>query len=180
MTMDETIGLLGIMKIAYPNFYKNLSGEEAKQASILWFQMFENDNSKVVTEAVKALICTLKYPPTIADVKEKMRIITKQQDLTEMEAWNRVKVAIKYYTAGEEFEKLPSLLKRLVGSAGQLREWSQMDAEHVETVVKSNFMRSYTARVKADEQLEILPESTKELISSIGNKFKMVEDKAVS
>lgn len=180
MTMDETIGLLGIMKIAYPNFYKNLSSAEAEQTALLWNQMFENDNAKLVTESVKALVCTLKYPPTIADVKEKMRLITKPPGLTEMEAWNQVKVAIKYYTASEEFDKLPKLLKKLVGSAGQLREWAHMKPEHVETVVKSNFMRSYTARVKADEQLESLPESTKELINSLGDKFKMLEDKEVS
>ena len=77
MTMDETIGLLGIMKIAYPNFYKNLSSAEAEQTALLWNQMFENDNAKLVTESVKALVCTLKYPPTIADVKEQMRLITK-------------------------------------------------------------------------------------------------------
>ena len=180
MTMDETIGILGIMKIAYPNFYKNLSKEEAQQTAMLWAQMFEGDNSKVVTEAVKALICTLKYPPTVADVKEKMRLITKPKEVTEMEAWNQVKGAISYYSAGDNFENLPATLKKLVGSANQLREWALMNAEHVETVVKSNFMRSYTARVKADEQLESLPESTKELINSLGDKFKMLEDKEVS
>lgn len=181
MTTDETIGILGIMKIAYPNFYKNLSKEEAQQTAMLWSQMFEGDNAKVVTEAVKALICTLKYPPTVADVKEKMRLITRtEQEVTEMEAWNQVKVAISYYSAKDNFERLPLILQKLVGSANQLREWALMNAEHVETVVKSNFMRSYTARVKADEQLESLPESTKELINSLGDKFKMLEDKEVS
>lgn len=176
MTTDETIGILGIMKIAYPNFYKNLSKEEAQQTAMLWSQMFEGDNAKVVTEAVKALICTLKYPPTVADVKEKMRLITRtDHQVTEMEAWNQVKGAISYYSAGDNFENLPATLKKLVGSANQLREWALMNAEHVETVVKSNFMRSYTARVKADEQFACLPESTKDLISGFADKFKMLE-----
>ena len=165
MTIDETYLILGIMKMAYPNFYKNMDSKEVDEVANLWNQMFSDDNSKLVTEAVKSLICSLKYPPTIADVKEKMQLITKPIELTEMEAWTKIKNAMSIYSAAEKFKELPGILQKLVGSPNQLREWAIMDAEHVETVVKSNFLRSYTARLKADKQYDALPASTKELMN---------------
>lgn len=165
MTIDETKAILAIMKTAYPNFYKNITREEAEQIVDLWSQMFADDSPKLVTESVKSLICSLKFPPTIADVKEKMQLITKPIELTEQEAWGKIKASMSYYSAVEKFKELPKLLQKLVGSPNQLREWAMMDAEHVETVVKSNFMRSYTARVKADKQYDSLPSSTKELMN---------------
>lgn len=167
MTRDETTALLGIMKTAYPTFYRNITKDEAEQTIDLWCQMFKDDNCLIVTEAVKALIYILRYPPTIADVKEKMRLITQPEQITEMEAWGQVRCAISYYNAKDNFDGLSPILKKLVGSANQLREWALMDAEHLETVVKSNFMRSYTARVKADQQIDCLPNSTKELITGL-------------
>ena len=69
MTKQEALAVLAILKTAYPSFYKDYSKEELNAAVELWASMFVNESGKVVLEAVKSLICTLKYPPTIADVK---------------------------------------------------------------------------------------------------------------
>ena len=175
MTRDEVVGILGIMKVAYPNFYKDLKKDEADKTIGLWCQMFVDDNPAIVTEAVKALICSFKYPPTIADVKEKIRLITEPETMTEMEAWNKVRGAVTYYEAQSNFDNLDPILKKLVGSPNQLREWALADLTHLETVVKSNFMRSYTAKVKSEQQKQALPESTKELIQELNKQFKMLE-----
>jgi hypothetical protein len=53
-----------------------------------------------------------------------------------------------------------------------------MEADQVETVVKSNFIRSYTARVKNEKEYAMLPESGKELqkqISNMANKLFLME-----
>jgi len=71
VTRQEALAVLAILKTAYPTFYKNYSKEDINSAVDLWATMFADDPAHIVTEAVKSLICTLKYPPTIADVKEK-------------------------------------------------------------------------------------------------------------
>ena len=53
-----------------------------------------------------------------------------------------------------------------------------MDKGEVETVVKSNFMRSYTAKIKTNEQMQMLPNSTKLMIEGLANKMTLIEDKA--
>lgn len=173
MTREETKAILSVLKAAYPQFYKDKTKEELTTVLDLWSMMFSDETARIVTEAVKALLTTLKFPPTIADVKEKINLITQPQKMTEIEAWNTVYKAINYYNAGENFEKLPAVLQKLVGSPGQLREWAQMDGEVVRSVIQSNFMRSYAARVKSDSQIQQLPESTKNLIAELSGKLSL-------
>lgn len=173
MTRDETKALLAILKAAYPNFYKDMTTDDAKSIINLWATMFAEDPAPVVIEAVKSLICTLKYPPTIADVKEKIAAITHPQTMTEMEAWQLVRQAISYYRAEETFAQLPPILQKIVGSPSVLRQWAQMEAETVDSVIQSNFMRSYKAKMTQEKEYAMLPESTRQLIQSIAVKMDM-------
>jgi hypothetical protein len=167
LTSEETIGILSILKTAYPQFYKDMKKSEADSTINLWATMFSADEAYIVTEAVKSLITSLKFPPTIADVKEKIYSLTHEPVMTEQEAWQTVKDAISYYNPG--FDSLPPILQKLVGSPNQLREWAIMESNQVETVVKSNFIRSYTARVKQEKEYAMLPESGKELQKQLSN-----------
>jgi hypothetical protein len=173
MTREQTKEILAVLKAGYPNFYKDMSKNEAKNIIDLWTTMFANDSAEIVTEAVKSLICSNKYPPTIADVKEKIYMITQPQTLTEIEAWQMVRGAINYFNASESFASLPQILQKLVGSPNQLREWAMLEAKDVDSVIQSNFMRSYKAKVAQEKDYAMLPASTKELIQSIATKMDM-------
>lgn len=175
MNTEETKTLLGIMKMAYPNFYKDLSKADAINIVELWSMMFADEHPKIVTEAVKALICTLKYPPTIADVKEKIQDITTPQQETEMEAWEKVLKAIRNsgYNAYDEFGKLTEVVQKVIGSHNQLREWAMMESEKVNSVVQSNFMRSYTAKLRTERERSKLPQSAKDLLQSLNQRLSI-------
>jgi len=173
MTRQEALAIMAMLKTAYPSFYKDLSKEELNAAVDLWATMFADDPAYIVTEAVKSLMCTLKYPPTIADVKEKIALITQPLAMTEMEAWDMVRRAISYYHANEAFRNLPPILQKIVGSPNQLREWALMDVETVNSVIQSNFMRSYRAMAAREREYAMLPESTRQLIQSIAVKMDM-------
>ena len=173
MTRQEAIAIMAMLKTAYPSFYKDLSKEELNAAVNLWATMFADDPAYIVTEAVKSLMCTLKYPPTIADVKEKIAMITQPPTMTEMEAWQKVRRAISYYDADETFAQLPPILQKIVGSPSVLRQWAQMEAETVDSVIQSNFMRSYKARVAHEKEYAMLPASTRNLIRELAAKMNM-------
>lgn len=167
MTRQEALTVMAMLKTAYPSFYKDLSKEDINAAVNLWATMFSEESIQVVTEAIKALMCTLKYPPTIADVKEKIALIMQPPAMTEMEAWQIVRKAISYYNAEENFINLPPEIQKVVGSPNMLREWAQMDADTVNSVIQSNFMRSFRAKVAQEKEQSMLPESTKRLIHQI-------------
>lgn len=163
--MNEVVEILEVLKYAYPNFYKGMPQKEIEGIIKLWAMMFEKEDPKIVIEAVKAMITTLKFPPTIADIKEKVTLLTKEDSMSEMEAWGIIYKAIcnSGYNSIENFEKLPSILQKVVGSAKQLKDWALTEDLNMQ-VVQSNFMRSYKVVKERKELIERLPASCKNII----------------
>ena len=173
MTREETKAIMAILKAGYPNFYKGMTKEDATNAINLWATMFVDEPVQLITEAVKSLMCTLKYPPTIADVKEKIELLTQPEQLTEMEAWNLVRKAMNTSDFVKSFQDLPPIIRRIVGSASQLKEWAYTEGDI--SVISSNFMRSYRARAAHERELTRLPQSAKAMIAGVAEGMKMIE-----
>lgn len=162
---------MAVLRGAYPQFYRNISRNEAEDTVNLWAEMFFDDPYPVVAAAVKALIASDSkgFPPVIGQVKDRIMKITSPAEMTEVEAWGMVQKALRnsVYGAAEEFDKLPSVLQKLVGSPAQLREWAMMDAETVQSVVASNFQRSYRARAAQVREFEALPGDVKAFVTRL-------------
>lgn len=170
MTIDETKMILGILKTAYPNFYKEMSKQEMLNVVDLWADMFKNDNSKLVTVAVKELINSFQYPPTIADVKNKMYSLTNNEK-TPSELWDRLQKAISrgIYHSEEEFEKLPDEVKEFIRSPKQLKELAMMDSDVVHSVTKGQFLKQIEIiQQRTVEKKKMLPQN-KKILAMIGN-----------
>ena len=75
MTREETIQILQILKISYPNFYRDFSKEDTNNAIDLWTIMFEGEDFSMVANAVKAYIATDEkgFPPVIGQIKNKIK-----------------------------------------------------------------------------------------------------------
>lgn len=181
MDRRETVQVLSVLRAAYPNFYKGMGRQELEGIVDLWAGMFAEDDPKLVAGAVKAFIATDSrgFPPVIGVIKDKLRQLTTPEMMTEQEAWGLVLKAIRDsgYRAREEFEALPPLLRSLVGSPRQLRDWGMMDEDTVQSVVASNFMRSYRARAKYQADFEALPGDVKQMALEFGNLLSL--DRAI-
>ena len=175
MPRQEALAIMAMLKTAYPSFYKDFSKDELTAAVNLWATMFSQEPIQVVTEAIKALMCTLKYPPTIADVKEKIELLTQPARMTEMEAWHLVKKAMNTSDFVSAFRSLPPEIRRIVGSPDQLKEWAYMDIETVNSVIQSNFMRSFKVVAEREREFTKLPESAKQLMIEASKNLKMIE-----
>lgn len=174
MTRDDVIKIMSVLRGAYPHFYRDISKQEAYDTINLWADMFSNDDASIVAAAVKSLIDgdDKGFPPTIGQVKAKMRLLVGSDELTEAEAWNLVSKAVKngLYGAVEEFEKLPPAVKRIAGSPSQLRDWASMDSDTLHSVVASNFQRSYKVVATREKEIAALPDDVKKLINFVTNK----------
>lgn len=184
MNRKETAIIMGILKTAYPYYYKDLGSEESREAVTLWHEMFKDDDVSIVKAAVKALIAsdTKGFPPVIGQVKEEIYKITNKDAMTQEEAWLRVKKAMNFYDAAECFSNLPPILKELVGSANQLKEWSQIDIGTLDTVVKSNFIRSYAVKVQRAKEDKKIPSDVRKLmkgIQSVNNAIGLKEGESI-
>lgn len=179
MTREDTIKILAVLRGAYPAFYRDITKQEAESTIALWMSMFDEEPYELVAAAVKAFIVgdSKGFPPSIGQVKERIRQITQPEELTEQEAWALVSKALRNSTYGseEEFAKLPPEIQAVVHDPGQLKQWAMSPAEDVETVLASNFMRSYRAKQKVNREFTALPTSVKQLMISAGYKNNPTE-----
>ena len=172
MTREDTIKVLSVLRGAYPAFYRDITKQEAESTIALWASMFEEEPYELVGAAVKAFISGdgKGFPPAIGQIKERIRLITTPEEMTEQEAWSLVSKALRNSTYGseEEFAKLPPEVQAVVHDPGQLKQWAMSPAEDVESVIASNFMRSFRAKQKASKEYMALPTEVKRLMISAG------------
>ncbi|MFQ8581083.1 MAG: replicative helicase loader/inhibitor [Holdemania massiliensis] len=130
MTKQETAKILAVIKQTYPAFYYRQSEDDIKKLVNLWQSLFEDDDAVIVGAALKSFIVSdaSGYPPTPGQIKEKMRLIMHPDRLSEADAWQAVKIAMRngIYGAEEEYAKLPEEVKRcavcLISGIG--RRWT--------------------------------------------------------
>lgn len=181
MERSDVLKIMAILRGTYPQFYRGIDRKEAEDTVNLWLDMFRNENPALVGAAVKSVIegDEKGFPPTIGQVKAKMRLITSSDEMTEADAWQMVARAIRngLYGAKEEFEKFPPTVRRIVGSPNMLREWAMMDTDTVHSVVASNFQRSYRTISEREREIAKLPADVKALVGRLSDGMAIKNEK---
>jgi len=179
MDRADTLKILGVLRVAYPNFYKSMDAEDYADTVLLWNEMFKDDSVQVVGAAVKTFIATDEkgFPPHIGAIRAAIAKITTKQEMTEMEAWNIVKGAISCYANHDDFLALPPAIQRAVGSSSQLCQWAMLDMSSL-PVIMSNFMRSYRAAADSEREKKLIPKDVLALVAGMKTKaIGCAEDK---
>ena len=166
MTREETIELLMMVQAAFPNY----KPPDKTVAVNTWFLMLSDYPYQQVQMALKAYIATdtSGFAPSIGQIIDKMQMINSHAEQNEMEAWSLVSKALRNgnYKSREEFEKLPDLVKEAVGSPENIHNWAQADIKSIESVIQSNFIKSYRLVVSRQKEIQKLPKDIKAMISS--------------
>ncbi len=167
MTREETKKILMMVQASYPNF-----NPPDKTVTVdTWFLLLKDNEYLAIQQALMAYITTdtSGFAPSIGQLLDKLHTIQSPQELNEMEAWSLVSKALRngYYGAVEEFNKLPPLVQKAVGSPDNLRNWSQTDTNSIENVVQSNFMRSYRLVVNRENEIKKMPADVRTLIEDV-------------
>ena len=185
MTKQEMAKVLERLEDYYRNFY---NGADKQKILDSWFLIFRDDDASEVNRAVLAYICTEKFAPTVAGIKTLMAEERMAGQMTEMQAWQKIRDAVEYSSnrdeARKQYDRLPVILKKIVGSPSQLISWRKVSEDTFEGVIASNCQRSYRElarheavyyaipgqlqaeqkwRVEETKQQEALPEAPKKL-----------------
>ena len=173
MTREETVKIIRIMVDSYPNYKPNNISETVD----VWHMMLSDYDYNIVAMALKAYILsdTSGFAPSIGQLVSKIQSITKPQELSEMEAWSLVSKAIRNsgYNSVEEFANLPPLVQKAVGTPDNLRNWAVSDYQTIESVIQSNFLRTYRTVVKRENEINCMPNDIKSLIEKTNaNSYK--------
>ena len=167
MTRDETVKIIRIMCDCYPNYKPSNLSETVD----VWNMMLEEYSYSQISTALKTYVHsdTSGFAPSIGQLTNKLHEVQSPQELNEMEAWSLVSKALRngYDGAVEEFNNLPPLVQKAVGSPDNLRNWSQTDTNSIENVVQSNFMRSYRLVVNRENEIKKMPADVRTLIENV-------------
>ncbi len=169
MTRDEVKEMLMVIQAAYPNY----KPQDKTVAVNTWYMMLKDYEKEVVEAALKIYIAsdTSGFAPAIGQLIDKINTVTAPPELNSMAAWGLVSKALRNgcYGAEQEFEKLPTTVKKAVGSSDNLRHWAQSDSKSIETVIQSNFIRSYEAEVRRKTEAAKTPQDVMALIDKISS-----------
>ncbi len=168
MTREETKKILRIIYNCFPNFRP----DNIVETTEVWELMLADYTYPQISVALKSYVLSNKsgFAPTIGQLVSMVHSISKPQELNEMEAWSLVSKAIRNsgYRYAEEFLKLPEIIQRAVGTPEQLRIWAT-DEDYNETVVMSNFQRSYRLVLNQKDETMKLPGEAQRMISANEN-----------
>nr|DAD56870.1 MAG TPA: replisome organizer [Bacteriophage sp.] len=139
--------------------------------------MLEAYSYNQVSIALKAYATsdTSGFAPSIGQLIGKIQTISQPQELDGMTAWGLVSKALRNGTYGavEEFNKLPPLVKQAVGMPDNLKNWATSDYQTIETVIQSNFLRTYETVVERANEINRMPDNIKSLIEKTNvNSYK--------
>lgn len=184
MTRDETIKILMIIQAAYPNY----KPPDKTVAVNVWSEMLSDISYEQVSVAVKAYIQTdtSGFAPSIGNIREKVQFIfSEEDDLNESAAWEIVWRAIcnSGYHAEEEYNKLPPIVQRAVGSPRQLREWGLMENIDGKSIVvlQSNFQRVFRIEKEREKERKKLSQNIVRLMDTIkGRGIAQSEQSAIT
>ena len=168
MTRAETAMLLALMAAAWPKF----EPDDAKVA--LWHELFEDTDFRVAQVALKKLMLSSPYPPTIADMRrEVLAVTTPPEDrITPAEAWGLVKKCFSKYSINREkevLERLPGPVADTVRYMG----WRELCMSDEGEIVRAQFMRMFDQVATRRREEALLPPAMRETIGQLASKMDM-------
>ena len=161
MNKSDIATIIGILKTAYPAYYKDKNS--IIDTTELWYEMFQNENLEALKIAIKNFIAnsTSGFPPTIGEIKNEIYKLYQQDEKSDIELWNELRKAISsgiYYSA-EIFPKLSKELQLFIGNPASLKELAMMDIEQIDTVQKGIFLKQLPIiKQREQEKRMMLPE----------------------
>lgn len=168
MKREETVQIIRIICDCFVNFKPNNLSETVD----VWNMMLSEYTYQQISVALKSYILsdTSGFAPTIGKLVDMVHSVSKTQELNEMEAWALVSKAIRNsgYRYTEEFLKLPAIIQSAIGTPEQLHIWAT-DEEYNETVVMSNFQRSYRLVLMRKDESAKMPTEVRNLLSNNEN-----------
>lgn len=165
MTHEDTMKLISLIVVAYPNFDKFRDESHIRSTVSLWDLMFADDDVRLVSMAVEQHIATSKWPPSIAELREIMTTISNPGLIPVDEAWAAVRKLLSTHESlySPTNTYLPQLIADAVDAVGynQLKELSRAAARGQSSKVgldRVAFNQAYEPRLQREKEHAALPE----------------------
>lgn len=167
MTIEETKKVMAYIAATYPRYFSGIRKETAERQVIPWHDVLKEYSVGLVIAGVKSYIAadSSGFPPAPGQIVAYIHESAPDTGASAQEAWALVRKAVNvpWEKMQESFDSLPKAIRKAVGSAASLKELAQMDIATFESVAGSNFIRTYNAVVKREEEHERMPSISSEV-----------------
>lgn len=158
MIEKEVTKILAVLNALYPDNFKNMDQMKKNLLQNIWFKQFKDYSYEQVSSAIHAYIANDIYNkcPSIGKLKQLIQE-ANTPSITPLEAWNMVYKALSSGNVHENYKKLPKEIQKCV-TPEQLTEWGYFtDVKTCQTVIASNFQKSFAARSQYLKQQDNIP-----------------------
>ena len=170
MTRQNTVDLIHSIVNLFPN-WKPSNLTETVDA---WHWALEEYPAPAVKASLQIYLKTNKsgFAPSVSQIINGIHEPADKTRMTEGEAWALVKRALadSAYNSTERFFELPPEIQKAIGGPEVLRQWGMTDSDEVNTVIMSNFQRTYRAVIQQQEYAERVPYALNDIIKGLSEK----------
>jgi len=175
MNRMETIQVITLLA----GNYDSIASKDKTQKDLMiatWLECLGDLDYKLVLQAVKKTIISSPYPPTIHEIrKNAVEMINPTTQKTAIEAWDEALKMISggLYMTEEQFNQYSPEVRNFFGSVNQVKQLAMVDMDTINTVTKGQFLKQYDVLVEREKQENLLPETMKDMIGGLANKFAL-------
>lgn len=175
MDINETAKVMGIISMNYSEkLLPSVWITNPKMATELWTDLLKDLNYEQVKAAVKILIMTKEYPPTIAEIRNTIAKDTTKNSASAEEAWGQIQKAVRKFGYPDELGA-KSYLGEEIRTIVERFGWTyfcRMPIAETSTYF-AQFRNAYNCEVQKKIERVQIPEELREKLSQIGTGDRM-------
>lgn len=153
MNKTEIANLLALCASAYPHV------AITKETAIVYAEMLADLELSVAMQAVKKLIATSQYFPTVAAIREQCASIATPFAPSLASAWAEVTYQVRHVGHGKQPEWSHPSIATTVDTLG----WRELCMSENQAVMRAHFWKVYEAIAREQRMDAILPQNPKRL-----------------
>ena len=135
MERKDIIGMLEMLRMAYPNNYSKMSSAEMSKQIEFYLNFFQEEPADLMRIAVEHYIETSRFPPTVAGLKDAVARLKAGPDVDTLwkEAWSAI-------CGNKKFDELSAANQKYFGNQSMIDNLGQ-DENTIQSVIKGQYTR---------------------------------------
>lgn len=184
MTKQEVAKLIAIVRTNYTRFFRDMSQQDLKEMISGWEFTLQDLTYEQASIGLRVFMTgdSHGFPPSPGQIVQCYRKTLKnpEEDSMAAEAWEQVWRAIsnvRWEDPSIEYNKLPKVTQRIIGSPSSLAEMSRMDTESVLVAEKGRFIKEYNSYMQRSEDFAMIPKQIRDRLEQKSEPQAAIESK---
>lgn len=161
-TLEEVVRIVGILKLAYPNFGTRLSEDEWTALPRVWHRLLRDVPFNLLDAAAVHYIASSgsAFPPSIAELRETAYKLVSMDRPSAEEAWGEVQKAIRRFGS----YRVPEFSNSTIGCAVGIVGWRSLCASENEVADRAHFFRVYESLARRERNVAMMLPEVRETV----------------